>query len=193
MYIFGIISFLFWPVVIIGLIVFFAKRKHKKSRPAQDKEWYLQLALCKEDAVSQLFLLLAFFFLGVTLLAFNKDFGDPLSWRTILFITFALSLASAYYFKTLYSLAFGLIGIAVWWGAQGVEWIRNEDIKTSAILVGLVFVALLFYSLGHFHEKEIKWKRFSLVYLILGIISITGVLFFLSSKPGLSSLEEMTR
>ena len=193
MYFLEMLSFLIWPIVIIGFIVFFAWRRKKSGHPATDKEWYLQFALSKEDAISQFFLLLSVFFLGVTLLAFNKDFGDPLSWRTILFITFALSLASAYYFKTLYSLAFGLIGIAVWWGAQGVEWIRNEDIKTSAIFVGLVFVALLFYSLGHLHEKEIKWKRFSLVYLILGIISITGILFFLSSKPGLSSLEEMTR
>ncbi|MFA4872065.1 MAG: hypothetical protein WC610_03360 [Patescibacteria group bacterium] len=136
---------------------------------------------------------MAVFFLGVTLLAFNRDLGDPFSWRTILFITSTLGLVSAYYFKALYSLAFGLIGITTWWGAQAAEWIQGKDIRTSAILTGLAFVALLFYSLGHFHEREMKWKRFALVYLVLGIISITGVLFFLSTKPGLSVLGDMTK
>src|SRR3990167_1184689 len=193
MYFFGILSFLFWPIVIIGLIVFFARRRKESGHPATDKEWYLQFALSKEDAVSQFFLLLSVFFLGVTLLAFNKDLGDPFSWRTILFITSALSLVSAYYLKALYSLAFGLIAITAWWGAQAAEWIQGKYITSSAIFVGLAFVALLFYSLGHLHEKEIKWKRFALVYLVLGIISITGALFFLSSKPGLSVLGEMTK
>ncbi|MDP2926730.1 MAG: hypothetical protein Q8N65_01160 [bacterium] len=190
---FSILSLLFWPIVIIGLIIFFARRRKKGMHPVNDKEWYLQLALSKEDAVSQFFLLLTVFFLGVTLLAFNRDLGDPFSWRTILFVTSALGLVSAYYLKTLYSLAFGLIGMTAWWGAQAAEWIQGKDIKTSAIFAGLAFVALLFYSLGHFHEREIKWKRFALVYLVLGIISITGVLFFFSSKPGLSVLGDMTK
>ncbi len=190
---FSILSFLFWPIVIIGLIVFFARRRKRGAHPANDKEWYLQFALSKEDAVSQFFILLSIFFLGVTLLAFNRDLGDPFSWRTILFITSALGLVSAYYLKVFYALAFGLIGITAWWGAQAAEWIQGKDIKTSAILAGLAFVALLFYSLGHFHEREMKWKRFALVYLVLGIISITGVLFFLSTKPGLSVLGEMTK
>ena len=188
-----ILSFLFWPAVIIGFFVFFARRRKKSGHPATDKEWYLQFALSKEDAVSQFFLLLSVFFLGVTLLAFNKDLGDPFSWRTILFITSALSLVSAYYFKALYPLAFGLIAITTWWGEQAEAWIQGKDVATSAIFAGLAFVALLFYLLGHLHEREIKWKRFALVYLVLGIISITGALFFFSSKPGLSVLEEMTK
>lgn len=190
---FSILSFIFWPIVIIGLIVFFARRKKKGTHPADDKDWYLRLALSKEDAVSQFFLLLSILFFGVTLLAFNKDFGDPISWRTILFITSALGLISAYYLKTLYSLAFGLVGITTWWGAQAAEWIQGKNIKISAVFAGLVFVALLFYALGHLHERERKWKRFALVYLILGIISITGVLFFFSTKPGLSILGEITK
>src|SRR3989338_1032979 len=189
---FGILSFLFWPVVIIGLIVFFIRRGKKRSHPAADKEWYLQLTLSKEDAISQLFLLLSIFFFGVTLLAFNKDLGDLFSWRTILVITSVVGLASAYYFKAVYSLAFSLIGIASWWGAQAAEWIDDKDIKTSALFAGLVFVALLFYALGHFHERETKFKRFALVFLIFGIISVTGALFFLSTKSGIAVLGTMT-
>jgi hypothetical protein len=192
-WIFGILSLLFWPIVIIGLIVFFVRRRRKRTHPATDKEWYLQFALSKEDAVSQLFLLLAVIFLGVTLLAFNRDLGDPFSWRAILFITSVIGLTCAYYFKVIYTLILSLVGIASWWGAQAAEWIQGKDIKASVILAGLSFIALLFYSLGHAHEREMKFKRFALVYLVLGIISITGTLFFLSTKPGLVVFGEMTR
>ncbi len=194
MYIFySIFSFLLWPILIIGLIVFFTRGRHKKLHPSQDKEWYLQLALFKEDAVSQLFLLLSFSFLGVTLLAFNRDFGQPLSWRTILLITSSLGLISAYYLKTIYTLVFSLIGLTGWWSAQAAHWIEGKDIKTSALFAGLSFLALLFYSLGHLHKKQMKFKRFALVYLVLGIISITGVLFYFSTKPGIRVIGEMTK
>lgn len=193
-FLFSILIFLFLPIIIIGLIVFFIAYPRRRSiQPATDKEWYLQLALSKEDAVSQLFLLLSVFFLGITLIAFNKDLGYSFSWRTILFITSTLSLVSAYYLKALYSLVFGLIGIIAWWSAQAAQWIEGKDIKRSALFAGLAFAALLFYSVGHLHEREIKWKRFALVYLVLGIISITGILFFFSSKSGLSVLGKMTK
>lgn len=193
LFFFGILRFLLWPIIIIGLIVFFVRRRHKKSHPSQDKEWYLQFALSKEDAVSQLFLLLSFFFLGVTLLAFNRDFGDPLTWRTILFITSVIGLVGAYYLKTIYTLVFSLVGLTSWWGAQAAQWIDGKDIKTSALFAGLTFLALLFYSLGHLHEKQMKFKRFALVYLVLGIIAVTGALFFFSTKPGIGIIGEMTK
>ncbi len=188
-----IFFFLFWLILIIGLVVFFIKRRHKKLNPSQDKEWYLQFALSKEDAVSQLFLLLSFFFLGVTLLAFNYDFGEPLSWRAILFITSTIGLIGSYYLKTIYILTFSLIGMIAWWGAQAAQWIGQQDIKISALFAGLSFFALIFYSLGHLHEKQIKFKRFSLVYLLLGILVITGALFFFSTKLGINVIEEMTK
>ena len=136
---------------------------------------------------------MSIFFLGVTLLAFNRDLGDPLSWQTILFITSILGLVSAYYLKTLYALAFGLIGITAWWGAQAAEWIQNKEIQFSGILAGVAFIAFVFYSLGHLHEREMKWKRFALVYSVLGIIFITGMLFFFSTKSGLSFLAYMEK
>jgi len=190
---FSILSSLFLPIIIIGFFLSFVWRRKKIVHPATDNEWYLQIILSKEDAVSQFFLLLSILFLGVTLLAFNKDLGDPFSWQTILFITSVLSLISTYYLKTLYSLIFGLIAITAWWVAQATEWTQDKDITLSAIFVGSAFVGLLFYSLGHLHEREMKWKRFSFVYLFFGIILITSALFFLSSRTGLSFFEEMTK
>ena len=179
------------PIVIVGLIIFFIWQR-VRTRPSQYENRHLQLALSKEDAVSQLFLLLSVLFLGVTLLGFNKDFGSPLSWRAILFITSAIGLISAYYFKTVYVLIFSLVGVTVWWSAQAAEWASGKDIKISAVFAGGAFIALLFYVLGHLHEKETRYRRFALVYLVLGIISVTGLLFFLSTKPGILALEKAT-
>ncbi len=189
MYIF---SFLFWPILIIALIGFFIRRRIKKSHPSQNKDWYLQLSLSKEDAVSQLFLLISFFFLGVTLLAFNKDFGDPFSWRTILLFTSVAGLFGAYYLKTIYTLVFSLVGLTSWWGAQAAEWVDGKNIKVAPLYTGLLFIALLFYVLGHLHERQLKYKRFALVYLILGILAVTVALFFFSTKPGISALGIIT-
>lgn len=177
-------------ILIIGLVVSFTLVRHEKI---QDKKWYPQFALSKEDAAGQLFILLAFFFLGITLLAFNRDLGAPLSWRAIFFITSSAGVVSAYYFKTFYTLLFGLIGLTTWWGAQSVQWISGKNIKMSVIFVGLSFLALLFYLLGHLHKKQMKFKRFASVYLVLGIINITGLLFFFSTKIGIRAIGEMTR
>lgn len=193
MWIYNILSYLLWPVIILGLIFYFARRRGSKSNTSVNNNSYLQLALSKEDTVSQWFLLLSIFFLGATLLTLNRDFGDPLSWRTIIFLTSAVGLIITYYFKVISTLMFSLIGLTIWWCSQAMQWIQDKDIQTSSILAGLTFIALLFYLLGNYHEKELKYKRFALVYLILGIISITGLLFIFSSKPGLGMLAEMTK
>jgi len=190
---FGLLGALIWPIIIIGLIVFFIVRHREKTYSTHDKEWYLRFALSKEDAISQLFLLLSFLFLGVTLLAFNRDLGDPFSWHTILLITSIIGLVIAYYFKTVYTFIFSLIGAVNWWNVQAIEWVQNKDIGTSAAFVGLAFIALLFYVLGRLHEKKIKFKKFALVYVVLGIIIITGVLLFFSTRIGLEALENITK
>lgn len=186
-----IFSLLFWPILIIGLIIFFVVRSRRKKNQSQDG--YLQVTLSKEDTVSQLFLLLSLISLGVTLLAFNRDFGEPISWRLIIFITSVLGLIGTYYFKTIYTLLFSLIGMAVWWQAQAGQWVDEKHIKSAVIFAGSSFLALLCFSLGHLHEKQIKFKRFALVYMVLGIISVTGSLFLFSTKSGVGMIGEMTR
>jgi hypothetical protein len=191
---FDLLPFLFGLIGVVVIIVFvvFLVRRRRKEHPLGDKNWYLNLALSKEDAVSQLFILLSFFFLGVTLLELNRDFGGPLSWRTILFITSAAGVIGAYYLKTVYTLAFSLLGLISWWVAQAFHWIGNKNFKTSSVFAGLAMFALLLYSLGHLHEKKMKFKRFALVYLILGMAVVVGLLFFLSTKGGIRSLGAMT-
>lgn len=179
------------PIIgIIFLIVFFARRRHRGEDFAK-----------KEDTMSQLFFLLSVFFFGVTLLAFNRDLGDIVSWRTILFFTSIAAIAIAYYFNVIYTVAFGLIALPIWWGVQGAEWARmfiNIDIdhhiiRPSALLLGLVFIALIFYVAGCLHEKEFRYKHFARLYSLFGIFFVSGILFVLSTKLGLSLLENMTK
>lgn len=169
------------------------RKKMPSEMEMMAKKGHLQLSLSKEDGISQIFLLLSIFFLGITLLSFNRELGSPFSWQIILFTTSAISLFSAYYLKALYLLLFGLIGVNAWWSVQASSWAEIDGVKTSAIFVGLILVALICYLLGYLHERELKWKRFSIVYSILGIISVTGLLFFFSTKSGLSALGDITK
>lgn len=190
---FGYFSLFSWPIIIIiGLIIFFVVRFFRRKRGGKAKDWYLRLFLSREDAVSQFFFLFAVFFLGITLLAFNKDLGEPLSWRTILLFASLAGLVIAYYFRAIYTLAVSLIGLAGWWGAQAAVWMEGKEIKGAALFIGLAFIVLLLYLIGRLHEKEIRFKRVAMVYSILGLLAITKDLFVLSTKSGIIGLEKMT-
>ena len=179
-------------LLIIGLVVYLIIRIEGTKR-GREKGWYLQLFFSKEDAVSQFFFLLSASFLGITLLAFNKNLGNPLSWQTILLLASVIGVVIGYYFKVIYTLAVSLMGLVGWWGVQAAKWIEEKDIKIVALFTGLLFIATIFYLLGRAHEKEIKFKRVSMVYSILGLIFITNILFFLSTEYGLRALQSITK
>lgn len=182
---------LIWPVAIIGLIIFF--RQRKKIDPSVDKEWYLRIALSKEDAISQLFFLMAILFLGVALLAFARDFGNAITWQAILLFTSFAGLIIAYYYKVIYSLAISLIGIIIGWEAHAVEWIGSLDVRLTSIFAGIVILALIYFVIGHLHEREPRYKRFAMVFLLIGIGFTTFSMLFLSTKVGLFMIEEASK
>jgi hypothetical protein len=181
----SIVAALFWPVAIVVLIVYLVRRGKRSGTP---------VAVCKEDAISQWFLLLAVFFLGVTLLAFNKDFGGLVSWRTVILLATVIGFGVAYYFKATATLIFSLLSVLVWWGAQAAAWVDyGKNINSVGVFSGMVFLMVIFYGLGHSHMGIKKWKKFAVVYEILGVIFVTGVMFLMSSKLGLTLVENMTK
>ena len=177
------IGFLAVAVAVIVLVVYlllnFITRHRRKDiatknivKDKSSQKQYLMISFSPEDALGQLFFLLSLCFLGIFLLAFNRDLGSPLSWRTVLLIVSVLGLVEAYYFKTLYVLTAGLIGLPVWWVAQAAVWARDQDLKTAPVFAGAMFIVLLYFLLSGWHEKKKKYKRFALLYLILSISPI---------------------
>lgn len=191
----SILSSLFWPVLIILLIYFFIRRRFKgnpASSPVNDENWYLQLSLSKEDTVSQFLMFISIFLFGVTLLSINRDLNNPLSWKSIILISTVVGFLVAYFYKLIYTLAFSTIGLLSWWGTQSYEWIETFKIKPAAYLASLVLILLLFFTLGRVHEKQVKFKRFAMVYFMIGLLGFTAIIFYFSTKMGLSTLADAT-
>lgn len=180
-----VLACIFPPVGIPVLIIYLIMRKKGGSHP---KDGSIQVFLSKEDGLSQLFLFLSTLFLDVTLIAINRDLGDHLSAQTLILISTVIGLAIAYLFRSVLPLIINLLGISSWWVVQGIMWVHSGGIKPYSIVVGLLFIALIFYLIGYVHARNIQHKRFSVVYLVLGIMAITGYLFILSTKPGLELL-----
>ncbi len=194
---FEIIIFLIWPIIILGLIIgtfVYIFRRKRKKKLEHNKDWYLMPFFSKEDFVTQSFFVLTLLFLTMTLFAFNRDFSDIVEWETIILIVSVIGIGGAYYYKLLYSLVFSVLGLVMWWGVRASNWIDlpKGDIKISAVVISLIFIALILYLIGRIHEKEIRYKRFAIMYSLIGIVFVNFSLFVLSTRGGLEILKEMT-
>jgi len=113
--VFYIISLIFVPILIIGA---FLRRRRRHGRELDESNWYLQLSLSPKDAMSQWFLILGGLALANMIYAINNNFGSPLSWRLVLLAAILIFGALAYWGKSVYAAAIGVIGFLVWWAAQ---------------------------------------------------------------------------
>lgn len=192
-YLLGLLVFLVVVVWIIIKVILHFTRGGQKQKVIGAKNWYLQTSLSREDAVSQMFFLLALGFLGVTLFTFNRNLGQPFEWQTILFVSVVVGLVAAYYYKLIYSLAVSVLGLIIWWIVQANSWIADKNIQTSAVFSTFVLLSLLLVALGTLHEAWPKFKRAATTFEVLGILLVAGVLFTLSSNGGLDFFESMLR
>ena len=181
--IFIILRLLLWPVVIIGIIFYLAKRKGRRES-----------GISKKDSMGQLFILLSVAFFGVTLVNINRNIGEVLSVRSIILITLVVAFAITYVYKVVYILPFALVGVFIWWGLQAIEWVELVgNIKPSAAIGVVGLMALSYYCLGLLHKKSEKYKNFYGVYLSFGLAIVTIGLFWFSTKIGLRSFGDMTQ
>lgn len=175
-------------LIIVGAIVFALRRARSSGSHA---------FAGKEDVVSEACFLLTSFFLGTALLAINRDFRDPIPWEHIILIASLVGLAIAYRYRVVYTLLFSLLGLLTWWITRAMEWssvIRGvRDINGMGIIVGMLLIALICYVGGRIHEYITKGKRFSFVYLILGLLMLTSILIFFSTQLGLDVLDSTTQ
>lgn len=184
-------TFLIFPLVILLFIIAIISTVMRKRIYNYEKN--LIVFFSREDFLSQLFFLLAIFFLGVFLFALNKDINSPLSSQTLLLITSIIGILVAYYYKLIFTLNFSLIGISCWWMIQAASWAKDKNTNLAVLFLGLVFIFIIFYLLGAIHKKRLNFKRAGLVYKMLGLFSITILLFIASSKSGLEFLNTITQ
>lgn len=182
------------PLLVIGLIIYLIVRAVRRRGRGEEKDWSSQRFLSKEDFVSQVFFVLSVVFLGITLSAFNGDLGNLLPSLTILLITVVSAIFAGYYFKSIYTVFGGLVGLGAWWVAQGMQWVSKSEqpLSGSAIFVGLVLLAITYYLIGRIHEKDYRFARLAKIYSFLGLSTVTVILFFISTKSGLRFLAELT-
>lgn len=187
---------------LIPIVIFFAiARKIRSGHGAsnlpvtQRKNWFLQIALSKEDMVGQTFVLLAFFFFGVGLLLINRRLGELVNWSSIVFTCSILGMLFSYYFKQLYLSVFSFIGTIIWWVYKVSQWTevtQGEKIKSMIIPVGLFLLAVIAYLFGS-SVRDIKKKRLSASFTVLGLSAITVAIFALSTKMGIEGLGELMK
>jgi len=130
----AVITVIITLLILIGAAVYFIARR-RRSRGRGAGAWERRsppLALSREDAVSQLFLTLATLFLAVTIFAFNRNAGGAFSWWSVCFFCTMIGFASAYSFKTPYTLALSLIALPLWWGARAAFWIDEGRLQAVA-------------------------------------------------------------
>lgn len=199
-FLYGIVYYLLALLAVLVLVVWLVikvilhfTRGRGGQKAIGGKNWYLQTSLSPQDAVSQLYFLLGLGFLGVTLFTFNRNLGEPFSWQTILLVSSLAGLAAAYYYKLIYALAYGLLGVIIWWIAQAGVWTSDKSIQTSAVFCTFVLLSLLLIAVGTLHEIRPQLKRAATTFEGLGILMTAGVLFLLSSNGGLDFFENMLK
>ena len=198
MYFFSYISLLFWPIAIGVIIWRVVHARNSKKAAAGDesavaKSMNSQIAVSKEDALSQLFLVLGVVFVGVTLIALNREIGDPVGWRWIVFVTTVIAMAGAYWQRAVGLLIIGIAGIVTWFSSMLYLWSSSKSVAGAASFVALALLAVLFFTIGRLHESFFSSKRFALVYSGLGLLSVTGILFMMSTQIGIGLLQEMAK
>ena len=190
--IFIIVGFFLFLVAIGFGIGYLIRRVWLKKRSLIDREWYLQLAFSKEDAVGQWLFVLAWFFLMITLTAIKRQLSFDIDWTMILLFGITVGIVVAYYYRLLYLLILSALAVFAWLPSQFAQWMESVKVADISILSGLALLTLLFYSLGRCHLIDVKFKRVSTAFIIIGLLPLTLIMFILSTKSGLEMLDDLT-
>ncbi len=192
--VFGYLANVLWLVVVL-LIVWFVIRRFRgrhRSGDARRQKSELDIARSREEAVSEFFFLFSLLFFSLMLFALNRNMGDPLSWRFVLLLTSVFGFVLSYATAATWTLAVSVVYAVVWWGAQAAYW-AVADLKTSIVVSGLALFMLLLLLVGRLHGRAARWKRFSIVYVILGGLGIAAAPMLFSTTDGMVAFQTMTK
>lgn len=179
------------PLLILVLIIYFivrANRRPGSAVTASHASGGLNLGLSKEDATSQVFIVLALAFFGLLLGYLNDYIGRPIGLGGIALIVLLATLAIAYYYRLIALAVIALGGIPLWWGFQSLHWIHQSDGRRSYVVAGFLVLSLMYSALGYAHKNSAIYKRVADIYQALGGLGITFILFVYSVKFMLATL-----
>lgn len=149
------------------------------------------LALSKEDAVSQLLIVVGISFFGLSLYNIFINFGIRVSWEWILLICSSTALLLGHFKKLLYASAVGAISLPIWIAAQYGTWASSSHIQVIVVLSMFSILHLAYYLAGAVYSSDSKWKRFSVLFTGLGFIGVVFIMLGLSTSGGLRAFQEM--
>lgn len=145
------------------------------------------------NGLSEVYFALCLATLGAIIYSVIRISGNLIDQQIILLIIFLAASAIAYSLKRIVSLAISLIALPSWWAIQGSSWAAKNDSSTSAVLfVVLSYLAIIFL-IGKIQRSISKYSDFSNVYMALGFVPATIILFILSTNSGVSMLREFSQ
>lgn len=185
---------LFWPLLLLGIVVYVIRKRGQSIK----SDWFELIAQSRDDLISQVFITLSVVFAGIAIYAINRDLGTVVDWQWILFVSVIAGLCVGYYYQNTIAFVLSLIGVFVWWIAQSTTWINlgagsEMDIRPMGAIWGMVLISAIYYVLGHLHQEWDRYKKYGVVYIFGGLITVTTILFILSTQAGLESLDSITK
>jgi hypothetical protein len=175
----GLTGYIFWPGLIVTVIMFFVRQRRQNLSLLVKKPAYLLFSNSIEEELSQWTLFLAIPFLGASLFVLHQWFNisDPLS---ILFIISIIAMLCAYYFRAPLVLLAGIVGFSSWLGISVTSWMQEFGIRSFSLNAVVSLFFILVYIFGRMHQNSYKFRMFSKSYLVLGAAAVLVMLFMLS-------------
>jgi len=178
------------PLLLFWLIInSINKRKAGEIPILNDKYWYTRISLSKDDKLSQLFFLLSFSFLIVSLIIIIEKFGLNIETADFLFTIAIIGLISSYSLKLFYILPVSIVFLLSGLFIELAKLFNDGKVNTMTNFSLIIIVGLIFYILGFLHRLKFSYKRFGTVFYVFGLLIINAILFVFSTKIGLKILE----
>lgn len=185
----GLMSLVFQIAVVAWAIRLVVRmRKLRGTDPFGDPDWAKRPAFSAQDAASQILIAAGLFLAQGTVLIANQRAGEPIAQHLVVLASAALVFAAAYRYRSPILLAVAGAETMSWWIAALAHWTGRSN--AGALPMGILLIAVVLWCAGRISETIARNERFANVYWVLGVITITLVLFVLSTQAGMTMLSE---
>ena len=146
--------------------------------------------------LASFYYVVAFFLIYKIIVIASESAELMLNEYTPVIIIGIIGIIGAYYLKDKYLLIFSVLAIMLYWFGKTdeyiVETLQIDNFGSMIVsMSGLVFIGVICYMLGRKHETFGNHEKLANAYIAIGLLTITAMLFFLSSKTGIVFLSEV--